>query len=139
MNKMVDKFIVHPETDHDSAPYWKYLKEHKARLQKCGNCGDFRFPAYPSCPYCGKLGGEWTPISGLGTIYSWTIVCHPIDPRLAAEVPFVVVLIELEEGPRVTGRLIGCDPAEIKGNMPVKARYDDVDIDLTLMNFEPAA
>jgi len=82
------------------------------------------------------LGGEWTPISGRGTAYSWVVVQHPIDPRLAAEVPFIIALIELEEGPRVAGRLI-CDHEQIKGDIPVKARYDDVDADLTLLNFEP--
>jgi uncharacterized OB-fold protein len=133
----MEKFIVHPEKDHDSVLYWEYLKEHKARLQKCENCGRFRFPPYPRCHYCGTSGGEWTLISGQGTVYSWVVVWHPIDPRLAAEVPFVVALVKLEEGPRVAGRLI-CDPEQIKGGMPVKTRYDDVDAELVLLNFEPA-
>lgn len=132
----MDKFIVPPEKDDDSAVYWQSLKEHTARLQKCNECECFRFPPYPSCPYCGKLGGEWTQISGYGSVYSWTVVYHPIDPRLAAEVPFVVALIELEEGPRVAGRLVGFNHDQLKGGMPVKARYDDVDSELTLLNFE---
>lgn len=134
----MEKFIIHPEKDHDSAPYWEHLREHKARLQKCERCGRFRFPPYPSCPYCGALGGEWAPVSGRGTVYSWIAIHHPVDARLASEVPFIVALIELEEGPRVAARLIGCDRERVKIGIPVKARYDDVDAELTLMNFEPA-
>ena len=134
---MTEKFIIHPEKDPDSIPYWEHLKEHQTQLQECENCGRFRFPPYPSCPYCGTLGGKWTPISGKGTIYSWIVIHHPVDRRLASEVPFIVVLVDLEEGPRVGARLIGCDRGKVKCGMSVKARYDDVDKELSLMNFEP--
>ena len=136
---MEQKYIVHPEIDQDSAPYWQSLREHRAKLQKCGRCGRFRFPPSPSCYHCGTLGGNWKVISGKGTIYSWTVVRHPIDPRLKGEVPFVIALVELEEGPRVATRLTGCDQEKVKVGMPVKAWYDDADAELTLLNFEPAA
>ena len=55
---------------------------------------------------------------------------------MAAEVPFVVALVDLEEGPRVVGRLIGCSSDEIKAGLPVRAVYDDLDDKLTLLNFE---
>ncbi len=138
MEKM-EKFVIYPEDDRDSAPFWKYVKEHNAHLQKCEKCGRFRFPPMPSCPYCGAFSGKWTPVSGRGKVYTWIVVHHPVDPRLAAEVPFVVGFVELEEGPRLCTRIVGCDPWQIKGDMPVKARYDRIDSELTLLNYEPAA
>lgn len=134
---MEQRYIIHPEMDHDSAPYWQSLREHQAKLQKCSKCGRFRFPPSASCYYCGTLGGEWTAISGRGNIYTWTVIHHPIDPRLANEVPFIIVLVESEEGPRIAGRLLSCEREQIKIGMPVKARYDDLDNELTLLNFEP--
>jgi len=133
---MEQKFIIYPEIDHDSALYWQSLREHKAKLQKCSKCGRLRFPPSASCYYCGMLGGEWTTISGKGTIYTWIVVHHPVDPRLVKEVPFVIALVELEEGPRVAGRLLGCDHKEIDVDMHVKAQYDDIDNELTLLNFK---
>jgi uncharacterized OB-fold protein len=130
------KFIA-PEMDHDTTAYWQHLKEHEVRLQKCTECRRFRFPPYPNCPHCGALGGDWEAISGKGSLYSWTVVHHPIDPRLKDEVPFVLALVQMEEGPRIVGRLIGCNSKQLKADMPVKVRYDDVDSDLTLLNFEP--
>jgi hypothetical protein len=134
---VMDKFLLLPKADNDSARYWKCLREHQAHLQKCVKCARFRFPPYPSCPHCGTLGGEWRPISGRGTIYSWVVIHHPVDARLATEVPFTVVLVELEEGPRVIGRLVGSGGNQTIGNMPVRTRYDDMGDELTLLNFEP--
>ena len=129
-------FVARPEIDQDSAPYWQSLRKHAATIQRCTKCGRFRFPPSASCYYCGTPGGSWEPISGKGTIYSWIVIHHPIDPRLSGDVPFTVLLVELEEGPRVAGRLIGTSPQQLKVDMRVKVRYDDVDSELTLLNFE---
>ena len=72
----------------------------------------------------------------MGSQFSWIVIHHPVDKRLASEVPFIVALVELEEGPRIVGRLVGCSPGDIKAGMHVKAQYDDVDSELTLLNFE---
>jgi uncharacterized protein len=132
----LDRYIIHPEVDQDSAPYWESLRGHSARIQKCEDCGQFRFPPAPTCYHCGKASGKWEEISGKGRIYSWIVVNHPVDKRLADEVPFVVALIELSEGPRVVGRLTGCGKDEIRAGLPVRAVYDDLDSELTLLNFE---
>ena len=136
---VTEKYLVTPQTNYDSKPYWEYLREHKPHLQKCVKCGRSRFPPAPSCPYCGTLSNTWAPISGKGTLYSWIVIHHPVDPRLASEVPFIVALVELEEGVRVGGRSIGVDRNQVKGGMPVKARYDDINNEFTLMNFEAGA
>jgi uncharacterized OB-fold protein len=133
----VDRYIVYPEIDEDSAPYWQSLREHEVKLQKCGRCNRFRFPPSPSCYYCGDSGGDWIAVSGRGTVYSWATIYHPIDKRLAAEVPFVITLVELEEGPRIAGRLFGLDGQEPKVGMPIKFLYDDIEKELTLLNFVP--
>jgi len=126
-----------PDIDPESRPYWEFLKKNELRLQQCEECSRFRFPPGPACPYCGSSGSRWIPVSGMGNVYSWIVVHHPIDSRLKADVPFPVVLVELKEGPRILGRLVGCPIAEIKGDMPVKGKFMKANEALTLLNFEP--
>ena len=133
----MERFVIHPEMDEDSAPYWHSLQEHKTKLQKCDECGKFRFPPSPSCYYCASMEGRWELISGRGTIYSWIVVHHPVDKGFAGEVPFVVALVDLDEGPRIVGRFFGGNEGEMKMGMPVKIGYDDVSDDLTLVRLEP--
>lgn len=134
-----EKFVLPPKQDQDSELYWQYLRKHDVHLQKCVKCGHLRFPPYPSCPHCGTFGGEWAPISPEGKLYSWIVIQHPVDPRLATEVPFIVALVEMQDGVHMIGRLIGINKDKLKGDMPVKVRYDDVYDAFTLINFEPVS
>jgi uncharacterized OB-fold protein len=62
----------------------------------------------PSCPHCGAAGaGTPIPASGLGHVYSWVVIRIALDPAFANEVPYGIVAVDLEEGPRVFGRLVG--------------------------------
>jgi hypothetical protein len=133
----MERYIAHPEVDQDSEPYWQSLRNEAAKLQQCSSCGRFRFPPSPSCYYCGALEANWVEISGRGAVHTWAVIHHPIDKRLAEEVPFVVVLVDLEEGPRISGRLIGGEREALAIGMPVTVRYDDIDSEFTLLNFEP--
>ena len=134
----MDEHVIRPEIDQDSAPYWASVKEHKAKIQKCNSCGKYRFPPSPSCYYCGSPDGSWESIAGKGALYSWIVVHHPVDKRFASEVPFVVALVELAEGPRIVGRMYECRPEDMKAGMPVQVQYRNVDSELTLINFKPA-
>ena len=132
------KKFLSPDITHDSEPYWSGLKRHVFQLQRCADCDKLRFPPLPSCPHCGTLGGEWTEAAPGGTLCTWSEIFHPLDPRLKDEVPFVLVLVDLDQGPRVSGRLVNADASQLKVGMPVKVRFDDLDESLTLLNFEPA-
>jgi len=129
---------IHPTKDMDSKPYWEWLQKEDFRLQKCDGCGKFRFPPYPSCPYCGKAGGDWVYLSGKGKIYSWFVANVTPEPRYKEDVPYIIATIQLEEGPRIVSRLVDCPPDKVKGDMPVKGKYHRVDKDLVLYVFEPA-
>lgn len=128
---------IRPIVDLDSKPYWEWLQKKDFRLQKCGECGKFRFPPYPSCPYCGKGGGEWISLLPKGRIYSWFVVNITPEPRFKEDIPYIIALIELEVGPRIVGRLTGCTPEKVRADMPVIGKYHEVDQELTLLVFEP--
>ncbi len=129
---------IRPVMDMMSKPYWDSLKEKNLKLQKCLECEKLRFPPLASCPYCGFHEGEWVPFSGKAKLYSWIVVHAPINPDLKEDVPYAVGLVELDGGPRIAGRILGCSPEQLKKDMPVQFYYYVVDEELTLLAFEPA-
>lgn len=129
--------VIRPVIDSVSKPFWESLNKGNLHLQKCTGCEKFRFPPYENCPYCGKIGGDWVPVSGRGKIYSWIVVHHTFEHRFREDVPYIVTLVELDEGPRIIGRMQNCNPEEIKADMLVIGKYHRVDNELVLLIFEP--
>jgi uncharacterized OB-fold protein len=109
-------------------------------LQRCGDCGRYRFPAARLCPHCRSARSEWVAASGNGTIFSWIVVRHPV-PRdvYAGDVPYVVALVELDEGVRMPSNVVGCTPEEIYAGMPVSVVFRQVTPQVTLPLFTPRA
>ena len=123
-----------PDIDRDSADYWEGLAHHELRLQRCAACGRLRFPPMPACPFCG--GAEWSveTHAGSGTVYSYIVVHRPFDPAFADDVPYTVAVVELDDGPRIVGRLDRCDAPAI--GLRVAATFVDHD-DWTELRFAP--
>lgn len=94
-----------PPIDPDSAAFWAGLREHRLVVQACPQCEKTRFPPGPSCPYCAAPGGDPVEIGLHGTIYSWITVRRPLDPAFADEVPYTLAAVDLDDGPRIVGRL----------------------------------
>jgi len=126
--------IAPPAPDADSAFYWAGLREHKVLLQQCGACARFRFPPMPSCPYCASLKSSVHAAKGTGTVYSWIVVRRAFDPAFAAEVPYILATVDLDEGGRTVARLVGTDQAAF--GMRVGAVYHDHP-DWTELRFQP--
>jgi uncharacterized OB-fold protein len=108
------------------------------RLQKCQHCNRYIFYPRPHCPKCTCTDLEWVPVSGRGKVYSFTIVRRAMIPAYRHDVPYVFAIVELEEGPRLTTNIVNCDPETVRVDMPVKATYDKVTSEITLLKFEPA-
>ncbi|HVM63480.1 MAG TPA: OB-fold domain-containing protein [Acidimicrobiales bacterium] len=94
-----------PEPDADSAAWWDGLRAHRVVLQRCDACGRARFPPMPSCPWCGGRGASALDASGRGTVYSYVTAHQAVSPGYAGELPYTIATVELDEGPRVLGRV----------------------------------
>jgi uncharacterized OB-fold protein len=129
-----------PEADPVSAPYWESLKAHELKLQHCGGCGKFIFYPRGICPHCHSEELTWQPVSGKGSIHSFTIIYRHWNPAFNVNGPFAVALVELEEGPRLVANLadVEADPASISIGAPVELLYDDVTPEVTLPKFRLA-
>jgi uncharacterized OB-fold protein len=128
--------IVPGETEL-SAPYWEGARAGELRLQWCRACEHCWHPPSPCCPRCRSGEVEWRASSGRGSIYSYTVVEHAAHPSFADALPYVVVLVKLEEGPRVIANLLDCEEASLRIGMPVRASFETQIGDVVLPQFVP--
>ena len=128
-----------PRITPDTAPFWNSLREHRMMLPHCCDCGAAHLPPGPVCPACfsGRL--EWREASGLGQVASWTVVHKAWFPAFAADVPYNVVQVELDEGPRLTSCLTGLAGQTPVVGMRVEIDYGDEREGITLPRFRPVA
>lgn len=120
-----------------SQPFWDAARRHEFVIQRCRSCEQHVFYPRYNCPHCGSLDLEWVPAAGRGTIYTYTVARRPTHPIFADRVPYVIAIVELEEGPRLTTNIVGCDPEEVRIGMPVEAMFEDIDEAGTLIMFRP--
>jgi hypothetical protein len=118
-------------------PFWDAAKEHRLSLQRCAACGKYVFYPRAICPYCGGARLEWTDVSGQGTVYSYTIARRATARPFAPDVPYVIAIVALAEGPHMMTNVVGCDPDSVRIGMAVEAVFDDVTPDVTLVKFRP--
>ena len=128
---------ITPETQ----PYWDGLKEHKLMLPKCDDCGQPFFYPRIACPHCHSRHISWMQASGKGTLYSFEIAYRTLSPAFKVELPVILAMIELEEGPRMMSNLINieADPKVVKCDMPVEVVYEPLNEDITIALFHPAS
>ena len=126
-----------PAIDQESRPFWQAAHEHKLAVMRCRDCRRHFFYPRLFCPHCHSAAVEWTTASGRGTIYTFTVARRPAGPAFKADVPYVVALVELEEGPRLMTNIVTSDIAGVRIGQTVAAVFDDVTDDVTLVKFAP--
>ena len=104
----------------DIPRYWR-LKKQRYHLQGtfCQNCGKYFFPPRAICPDCKSGNLQTHTFSGLGKVYSYAVLYQPSE-RFEGFAPYIVALIELEEGVRLTAQLTDVEIDQVKIDMPVE-------------------
>ena len=85
------------DNDTEYRGYFEAARQHRLVMKACTACGLMRFPPGSGCPWCGSLAWTWQEVSGKGTIYSYEIVYHAIQPGFRDLTPYPVVVVELDE------------------------------------------
>ncbi len=99
-----------PSPTELSQPYWDGVAAGQLRLQACARCGTVRHYPRLLCSACYSDEVEWRTASGRGRIHSWTVAHHPYHPAFVNELPYTLVLVDLDEGPRAVGRWNNATP-----------------------------
>ncbi|CAB4725603.1 MAG: DNA-binding protein [Actinobacteria bacterium] len=121
-----------------SQPFWDGTKEREIRLQRCDACGAHRFPPLVLCRVCLAEEHQWVPTSARGTLYSYVIQHRPATPAFIDDLPYVVAIVELDEGPLMLTNIVGCEIDALEVGMRVEATYFDASDDITLYPFTPS-
>ena len=124
-----------PTPDAATGPYWAAAHEGRFVMPRCNDCGKYHFYPHPLCPHCSSAKLEWVAVSGCGKLYSYTVVHRAPSKAFAEEVPYVVAVVELDEGPRLYSNLVGVAKEDIRIGMRVKAVFEKATEDVTLVKF----
>jgi uncharacterized protein len=127
-----------PVPTQETRPYWEGCKRHELRIQRCTACGHYQFYPRLYCDKCFSDDVEWITASGRATVYTFTIVHRPPSDAFKGDLPYVVALVKLEEGPSMMTNIVGCPPEQVAIGMAVKVTFDDLTDEITIPKFRPA-
>lgn len=122
-----------------SQPFWDALREERIELQRCDDCQRWVYYPRSRCPGCLSARLIWTPVDGLGTVYTYTVAEQATAAPFADEVPQLLAVVELTEGVRMSTTLVDVDASAITIGMAVARVFDHVDDATTLLRFRPRA
>jgi len=111
-----------PPPPLDSAFFWEGVDVDELRIQRCASCGKLRHPPRPMCPYCNSLEWDHVVSGGNGEVYSFVVHHRPEVPGRTH--PFAVALVQLDEGTRIVGNVVGAEPGEVRIGMPVRVVFE---------------
>jgi len=124
-----------PRIGPDNEPFWEGCRSRSLMLPTCAECGKAHLPPGPVCPFCLSDRITWQRATGHGRVSTWTIVHKAWFPAFRDDIPYNVVQIELDEGPRLTSSLVGLSGRTPEIGQRVEVVFDDVDDTLTLHRF----
>ena len=124
-----------PRPTQDDAPFFASVHARNMALQRCVACRRFRYYPAPICPHCASFHFAWEPVSGRGTVHSFTWV-YRAAPGFEAMVPYAYGVVELEEGPMMTTVFVDVGIDQLRIGLPALVSYEQVTEDCTLPYFK---
>jgi len=135
--------LTHSYADASTQPFWDAAADDRLVAPRCTNCGTFRLPPAPFCFVCRHRELEWVDLPGTGTVYSFTVVRHPLARMLHDAVPYAAGIIELDgtqgAGARMICNIIECDVDRLKIGDRVEIVWEHVSDDMSVPRFRPVA
>jgi uncharacterized OB-fold protein len=127
-----------PRPTPETLPFWEGCAAGELRIQHCKACDRHVFYPRPLCPHCGSGELEWVVSDGTATLHSY-VISHRPAPGFAADVPYVIAVVELPEGVRMMTNLVNVDPdpEQLPLDMPLRVVFEQRG-EMHLPVFEPA-
>lgn len=105
--------------------YWNAAREGRLDLPLCSGCGKLHWYPRVRCPHCGSADLAWVTASGKGTIHTYTVVRQSGDPYFKTKLPYVLAMIDLEEGVRMMSNIVDCDVDSVRAGLPVRLVFEE--------------
>ena len=125
-----------PQLDHVSKEYWEAAGRGSLLIQRCPNGHTQHYPR-AACVVCGET-PAFEAASGRGTVYTFTVVRQNYAKPFRDELPYVLAMIDLEEGPRMMSNVTDVAPEDVRIGMPVEAWFADAGDGIGIPFFRPA-
>lgn len=108
----------------EAREYYERCAAGELCIQRCDDCGTLRHHPRPHCTACLSPRWSWVRCSGRGTVHAVTVVRQNQNPRFRDRLPYVVVVVELEEGVRMLSGTTGLPPESVRVGMAVRAVFE---------------
>ncbi|MEH7114949.1 OB-fold domain-containing protein [Neobacillus niacini] len=122
--------------DSDTRPYWEATKNEELLIQYCSHCESHQFYPRIVCKNC-LSDVKWVKAKGTGHVYSYSVIHRVFSPEFQAKVPFIIALVELDEGPRMMTNLIDVEDSELKVGLKVQVDFQERIGEYRLPKFRP--
>lgn len=129
------KFL--PVPSPETAFWWENCREGRLSIQRCGACEAYQFYPRALCSSCLSGTLEWVEAAGTATVTTFTICRVPAAEAYAADLPYVVALVRLEEGPTMMTNIVECDPEFVSTGMSVEVVFESLSDQISLPQFRP--
>jgi uncharacterized protein len=120
-----DKTLT-PVGDPLTAPFWEAARRRRLVIQRCRSCGELRWPPLAGCPECRSRDTTWDEVAPNGTVWSFVVYHRAFAAELKDEIPYTVVMVELDEGPHLVGRFVNVGRPPAIGDR-VTAEFTEID------------
>jgi len=129
--------IKAPQIDASTQEFWDAARRGVLRIKHCNACGANHYYPRPFCPKCWSTNVDWLDAAGTGTLYTYSVVHSNDLPAFRDRVPYVVAIVDLDEGPRMETNIVDCPLDELRVGMRVTVAFED-EGEIVLPRFRPA-
>jgi uncharacterized OB-fold protein len=129
--------VIRPADEFLAQPYWQHLAKGQLHLSTCEDCNKAHHPPSPICPHCRSFNIGWAPASGRATLNTFAEALHPVHPMLEPQVPYIITLVDLEEGVRLVSGIPHGVSVELKVGMDLQCKVIQFDEAFALPYFLP--
>jgi uncharacterized protein len=126
-----------PPATATTAPFWEATRERRLLLQWCSGCERPIFYPREECPYCTATSLRWRPASGRGSLYTFTVEHRAPSPLAGGKGPYVIALVDLDEGVRMMANVVNCPLDSLEVGMPLEVTWEQLPDGRCLPLFQP--
>ena len=127
-----------PTVVGETKPYWDSCRMGRLVLQRCDRCREYQFYPRGICAHCWSSEVRWVESAGRGSVWTYTVTYQNRTPGFDGG-PYVLALVELEEGVKMFTNIVECDPAQVHIGMPVEVTFVKATDQITVPYFKPAS
>jgi uncharacterized OB-fold protein len=128
-----------PRAGREATPHWKAAREGRVVLPYCTSCNQFDWPPRANCARCAGVNG-WRECTGTGSVVTYSVVHRAVTPQWKSEVPYVVAIVELDEGIKLLSNIVDCERSALCCGLRVRCRFvETTDPEMSLVVFAPDA